>query len=250
MPVKFGPFSPVLNLARTFLDFVYPPVCLICKEVIQETNSPDGSSNSKPLVCSNCWSELELFEKPFCPQCKIELPNLQQNCCSFYLKSVYSLGIFDENFQELIHSFKYKGRVSLGKRIGLRLAEKLKSENLSEIGCIIPVPLHKVRKRERGFNQSQILAETLGRQLNLPVQNKIMFRIKNTKDQTKLSEPERKENVAGAFEVEDKNKILPGKKIILVDDVITTGATLMECAKVLKKAGAREILGVTIARAI
>ncbi len=250
MPETLGKLGPVLNLARTFLDFIYPPVCLICKEVILEKNSSDGSLNSKPLVCSNCWSELELFEKPFCPQCKTELPNLLQDCCSFYLKSVYSLGIFDENFQELIHSFKYKGRVSLGKKIGLRLAEELRKQGLSDIAYLIPVPLHKVRKRERGFNQSQILAEILGRNLNIAVEDKILFRIKNTKDQTKLPEPERKENVAGAFEVEDKKKILPGKKIILVDDVITTGATLMECAKVLKKAGAREILGVTIARAI
>lgn len=250
MLVKSGHLSPVLNLARIFLDFVYPPVCLICKEVIQENNLTEGSLNFRPAVCSNCWNALEIFEKPFCPECKTELPNLLQDCCSSYLKSVYALGIFDENFQEIIHHFKYKGKISLGKRIGLRLADQLKSEDLSQIAYIIPVPLHKVRKRERSFNQSQILAEILAQKLDLQVENKLLFRIKNTKDQTKLSEPERRENVAGAFKVLDQQKILKDKKIILIDDVITTGATLNECAKVLKKAGALEILGVTITRAI
>lgn len=249
MPVKFGPFSPVLNLARTFLDFVYPPVCLICKEVIQEKNSPEFSSNLRPSVCSNCWVSLETCEKPYCPECKNELDNLQIDCCASHLKSVYALGIFDENFQELIHHFKYKGKISLGKSIGLRLAEELRKQDLSEIAYIIPVPLHKVRKRERGFNQSEILAEILGVELNLKVDKSVLSRIRNTKDQTKLSEEERKQNVTGAFKVQDELQILKDKKIILVDDVITTGATLKECAQVLKQAGAQKILGVTIAKA-
>ncbi len=249
MPVQSGPLRPVLNLARVFLDFVYPPVCLICKEVTQDQDLPEFFSKFKPSVCSNCWSSLEISEKPYCPECKTELTSLLEDCCSSQLKSVYALGIFDENFQELIHHFKYKGKISLGKAIGLRLADELKRQNPVEIACIIPVPLHKVRKRARGFNQSEILAEILGSELNLKVEKDILFRIKNTKDQTKLSEEERKQNVAGAFKVQDEQKILKDKKIILVDDVITTGATLNECAKILKQAGAREVLGVTIAKA-
>ena len=162
---------------------------------------------------------------------------------------VYSLGGFDENFQALVHHFKYKGKISLGKRLGYRLAEELKGQNLSDFTYLIPVPLHKVRKRERRFNQSEILGEALAQKLTLRLPQNILIRIKNTKDQTKLSIEERKENVAGAFQVQDKQKILHGKKIILVDDVITTGATLNECARVLKQAGAKEILAVTIAKA-
>ena len=177
----------------------------------------------------------------------MEINQLQH--CSAYLDRVYALGVFDENFQELIHNFKYKGKISLGKKLGHRLAEELKGQNLSDFTYLIPVPLHKARKRERGFNQSEILAEALAQKLNLRLPQNILIRIKNTKDQTKLSIEERKQNVAGAFQVQDQHKILHGQKIILVDDVITTGATLNECARVLKQAGAKEILAVTIAKA-
>ena len=238
-------FTPIINLSRVVLDFVYPPVCLVCKEVIREEFLPE----SKALVCSCCWNNLEIEEKPFCPECKVELKISQLHDCSAYLNKVYALGVFDENFQALIHHFKYKGKISLGKRLGYRLAEELKGQNLSDFTYLIPVPLHKVRKRERGFNQSEILGEALAQKLNLRLPQNILIRIKNTKDQTKLSIEERKENVAGAFQVQDKQKILHGKKIILVDDVITTGATLNECARVLKQAGAKEILAVTIAKA-
>ena len=237
--------SPIINLSRVVLDFVYPPVCLICKEVIRE----ELSQNFKASVCSDCWDNLEIEEKQFCPECKVELENSQLHNCSAYLNKVYALGVFDENFQALIHQFKYKGKISVGKRLGQRLAEELRRQNLSDFIYLIPVPLHPARKRERGFNQSEILCEALARDLNLQFPQNILSRIKNTKDQTKLSIEERKQNVAGAFQVNDKQKILHDKKIILVDDVITTGATLNECARVLKQAGAKEILGITIAKA-
>lgn len=237
--------SPIINLSRVVLDFVYPPICVICKEVIRE----EVPQNSKVLVCSDCWGNLEIKKKPFCPECKVEFESSQPHNCSGYLNKVYALGVFDENFQELIHQFKYKRKVSVGKRLGHRLAEEIQGHNVSDFTYLIPVPLHKARKRERGFNQSEILAESLGAELNLKVEKNILCRIKNTKDQTKLSIEERKQNVAGAFQVNDKQKILHDKKIILVDDVITTGATLNECAKVLKQAGVKEILGVTIAKA-
>lgn len=242
---KLNFFSPVTNLARVFLDFIYPPVCLICKAVIRE----EFPQNSKALVCSDCWCNLEIEEKSFCPECKVELESSQLHNCSAYLNKVYALGVFDENFQELIHQFKYKGKVSAGKSLGIRLAQELKKQRVTDVACLIPVPLHKARKRERGFNQSEIVAESLGTELDLKVEKDVLIRIKNTKDQTKLSIEERKRNVAGAFQVQDKQKILQGKKIILVDDVITTGATLNECAKVLKQAGAKEILGITVAKA-
>ncbi len=227
------------------LDFIYPPVCLICREVIKEENS----QNPRVSVCSVCWNSLEIEVKPYCSECRLDLDIGQTHNCSAYLDRVYSLGLFDGNFQELIHQFKYKGKVSAGKSLGIRLARELKKQQVSDVAYLVPVPLHKARKRERGFNQSEIVAESLGAELNLKVEKNILSRIKNTKDQTKLSIEERKQNVAGAFQVRDTRQILSDKKVILVDDVITTGATLNECAKVLKQAGVKEILAVTIAKA-
>lgn len=172
--------NPLINLSRVVLDFIYPPLCLICKEVISE-----DSQNFKASVCSDCWNNLEIEEKPYCPECKVDLEFEGFHQCPVYLKIVYALGMFDENFQELIHNFKYKGKISLGKKLGHRLAEKLKKYDTSGYAYIIPVPLHKARKRERGFNQSEIVAESLGAELNLMVEKNILSRIKNTKDQTK-----------------------------------------------------------------
>ena len=159
---------------------------------------------------------------------------------------VKSLGTFDDHYQVLIHNFKYKRKTSLGKRLGLRLGENLCSDQrFLDSDLLMPVPLHPARKRERGFNQSEILAEMVSERINVPLAKGILRRIKNTKDQTNLSAEQRRENVAGAFSVSHPERI-SGKRIILVDDVITTGATLKECAKVLKEAGAKRIVAATL----
>lgn len=111
---------------------------------------------------------------------------------------------------------------------------------------MIPVPLHRARKRERGFNQSEILAEGISQVLDRTTLNTVLKRKRNTKDQTHLNVQQRKENVEGAFVVAHPDKVM-GKMIILVDDVMTTGATLNECAKMLLEAGAIRIFAVTLA---
>ena len=166
------------------------------------------------------------------------------------LWSVRSLGLFDDHYQKLIHAFKYQAKTSLGKRLGRILAEKLREDGiLPGFDCLIPVPLHPARKRERGFNQSELLADELSEVTHLPELKQLLKRIRNTKDQTKLTPEQRIENVKGAFALIDYDRI-EGKKVILVDDVMTTGATLKECAKVLTKAGAKRVMGATIAAAI
>ena len=126
------------------------------------------------------------------------------------------------------------------------MGEILKKEEFSKgFDYIIPVPLYPSRKRERGYNQSRILAEEVSKTISVPLAEKVLIRKKKTKDQTHLSPEERERNVKGAFVVR-ANLTLQGKKVILVDDVITTGSTLKECARVLKEAGAREVVGVTL----
>lgn len=161
-----------------------------------------------------------------------------------------ALGTFDDYFQKLIHGFKYQQKSSLGKRLGKALGEKLKEDKIAEkFDCLVPVPLHSARKRDRGFNQSEILALEMSEATNLPVLKKLLKRTKNTKDQTKLTPEERIENVKGAFALKDP-EIVAGTRVILVDDVMTTGATLGECASVLLEAGAERVIGATIAVAL
>ncbi|MCJ7508243.1 MAG: hypothetical protein MUO85_05870 [candidate division Zixibacteria bacterium] len=127
------------------------------------------------------------------------------------------------------------------------MGEKIKGDKrFLECDFLIPVPLHPSRKRKRGFNQSEILALEISQKLSLPTLKDVLKRKKRTKDQTTLNAKEREENVKGAFSIRDEDKILD-KQIILVDDVMTTGATLKECARTLVEAGAREIVGLTVA---
>jgi ComF family protein len=235
----------LLDIKDAFLDFVLPPHCIICsKHLPPEEN----------IVCDVCWDNLTILPSSFCPNCKTFLEEGRLSCRICPEKTapcaVRSIGVFDAYYQKLIHGFKYQQKLSLGKRLGRSLGERLLKDKIIErFDYLIPVPLHFARKRERGFNQSEILAQELSEVTDLPVLKKVLKRIKNTKDQTKLTPEERIENVKGAFTLIDPEKI-EGKRIILIDDVITTGATLSECASVLKEAGAERVMGATIAVAL
>lgn len=244
-----------LELKDDILDFVYPQHCVICKKYLKREERD---------VCEVCWNSLVTLPAPFCPYCRslYEPGDTECSFCQSVGKTiedhkvfmVRSLGRFDDYYEELIHRFKYGKKIPLGKRLAQRLGETingdpnfLESDLKTQNSCfLIPVPLHKSRYRERGFNQSEIIAEEISNVTGLSVLKNALKRQKNTKDQTNLSPEQREENVRGAFVV-TQPEMINGKKIILVDDVITTGATLSECARMLKQAGAERILGMTIA---
>jgi ComF family protein len=146
---------------------------------------------------------------------------------------------------EAIQRFKYHGEIQLADSLGW-LWKKISLEDLS-FEVIIPVPLYPSRLRERGFNQSLVLGRILGRFLHKPVVIKGLRRTRNTVPQVELDHAQREKNVRGAFEVGDSQEI-KGKSVLLVDDVFTTGATVNECTKVLKKAGAGQVYVLTLAR--
>ena len=249
------PFNFLIELKDDILDFVYPQHCAVCKKHLKREERD---------VCEVCWNSLVTLPDPFCPYCKsfIEREDTKCSFCESARKvgedhnffMVRSLGRFDDYYRELIHRFKYGKKIPLGRRLAQRLGETingdshLKTQNscFLESDFLIPVPLHKSRYRERGFNQSEIVAQEISKIIGVSVLKNVLKRKKNTKDQTELSPLQREENVKGAFVV-TKPEMINGKKIILVDDVITTGATLSECARMLKQAGAKEILGMTIA---
>ncbi|MFH1335734.1 MAG: ComF family protein [Candidatus Zixiibacteriota bacterium] len=240
--------NSLLRLKDDLLDFIYPQSCPICKEPV---------SQDVKGVCENCWSILAILPHSFCPYCKSffeEEDLVLRHHCLFLnrfeerrIMAVRSLGTFDDYYKILIHRFKYERKIPLGKRLAQSLGEKIVLDmNLSKCDLVIPVPLHRARKRERGFNQSEILAEGVSKVLDVATLNTLLKRKKNTKDQTRLNVQQRKENVEGAFAVTHPDEVT-GKWVILVDDVMTTGATLNECAKMLLEAGAERIFAVTLA---
>ena len=156
--------------------------------------------------------------------------------------------LYEGVLRTCIHNFKYKHQIYLVKTLGNILTGALKEfTELSGFNIIVPVPLHSKRKRERGFNQSLLLAKEIGKLYGSEISAENLTRNRTAVPQTELSKQERIKNVKGIFSVKDKSKFR-GKNILLIDDVLTTGSTVNECSRVLLEAGAVSIFVVTVAR--
>lgn len=229
------------SLSNTILDFLYPPQCVIC-------NAP-GS-----YFCDACQSKIEFITSPFCSQCGYPLSSEQEPChqCHHhplsYLNSIRSVTLFESGtIRNVIHKFKYENLHILGNSLA-SLLTTCYTINQMKADIIVPVPLHKNRLKYRGYNQSTILAKAMASKLSLPVDEKTLVRHKQTQSQMSLDANDRLKNVADAFSC--RSDTLTAKRILLIDDVCTTGATLDACAKSLKLSGASSIDALTLARAM
>ncbi|MCB9217894.1 MAG: ComF family protein [Ignavibacteriales bacterium] len=211
-----------------------------------------------PRLCATCQTKLKLSEEIICSICnqKIETASEQKILHEFNRKfkedklitDFASAFIFKDGheLQQLIHSLKYDKNYHIGKFLGKVVANNLFKKIQSwQADLIIPIPLHSLRKAERGFNQANEISKGLAKYIKLPNNSKVISRIRFTETQTKLSLSERKTNIEGAFSIRNK-KMIKNKNIILVDDVITTGATTSECANLLLKNGANKIYAVSV----
>jgi competence protein ComFC len=216
------------------LDLFFPKFCLICGR--------EGT-----WCCENCLNKIGIEQSNICPFCaqpaamgRISPPCQKVN----YLSQLINLGFYHEkDWQDLIQSFKYQyieGCADIIRELLKRFLKKYPEFKNSDYQSLVPIPLHSRRFLERNFNQAEVLAEILSRELGLGVESSVLKRIKNTQPQAQLKDEERKKNIIGVFEVVDESKVM-GKKILLVDDVFTTGSTLKEAAKTLLAAGAREV---------
>ena len=225
---------------RALLDFIlnllFPVTCVVCRASVQERRWGGA--------CPDCWSSLVRLEPPFCTKCGEPAPAIEGLCGAcrtggHLFDFARSALLFTHNLREIIHHLKYADRVSLAKPLGNVLKECLEREPFRG-NLVIPVPLYRGRERERGFNQAELIALRLG----LPVNSRLLRRRKNTPSQTGLSRNERKRNLAGAFEMRSS----VSGTVIVVDDVYTTGSTMNEIARTLKRAGAERVEVLTVAR--
>ncbi len=215
-----------------------------------------------PNLCQACGQSLIKNEKIICLSCLFKLPKTnfhihEDNPISqiflgrVNINTATSFLFFNKggNVQKLIHQLKYKGNTETGLFLGELLGSDLKKSSLySNIDIIVPVPLHQKKLHKRGFNQSEIIAEGMSKTMNLPVNTNSFYRLENTETQTKKSRYTRWENVKNKFGVLNSEK-LEGKHILLVDDVLTTGATLESCANSLLEIPQTTISIVTLAYA-
>ncbi|MFO7760052.1 MAG: ComF family protein [Desulfobia sp.] len=236
------------NFASAIKDLCFPPACLLCKRPLRE---------SSVLICPSCLDGLSFSLSPLCLRCGKVFASREgeDHLCSscmtgelFYHKA-RSLFVYNDHIAPLIHDFKYGGCTA-----GLRTFAGLKEEmnvgaDLSPPSLILPVPLHRRRLRQRGFNQAVLLARALFPEEKYMIEPLILRREKDTRPQTSLSGRERRHNLKGAFRVEGVEKIA-GRNILLIDDVLTTGTTVNECARVLSLAGAGRIEVFTLARVL
>ena len=180
-------------------------------------------------------NEAPLDESGRCAMCRLGANGFDE---------VYTFGAYEGTLRTLIHLFKFEGVTTLEKPLGAFLARALPRE--AEFDAIVPMPLHWLRRWRRGFNQSELLAQEIARRWNVPVV-KAVHRKKATVPQAGLTSAQRRKNVSGAFEV-PKGKPLAGQRVLLIDDVLTTGATASACARALKRAGASRVTFLALAR--
>lgn len=231
-----------MNFLKDILDFFLPSHCSICKKKL---------SHKEKVVCDECLYSIPVVVKPFCERCG--RPTEGESVCNECIEHPHefsrarAIGKYDSALGELVKLFKYARKISIGKKLGYMLSVILQGDEfLSRGDVLIPVPLHPVAERRRGYNQSEILASEISKFTEIPVLNKVLYKIKPTKSQTEAED--RQLNVKDAFKVKG-DKEIRGKKIILIDDVCTTGATLDECAKELHKATASDVYALVCARA-
>lgn len=235
--------EPLQSLASLF----YPPLCAVC-------NVPVSSSE---YLCGACADKAPRIKPPFCSTCSEPFQGAITdafscaNCAHRVLHFESAVATYRSRgvVRKVMHDFKYNKQIHLRHPVADWLIETLDDPRLRgrRFNLVIPVPLHPAKKRERGFNQAELLAEILTQRAALPFNN-ALERIRFTTTQTAFDRAQRMENLHNAFRLRKKTNVR-GLRVLLIDDVLTTGSTLSECARVLKACGALSVHAATAARA-
>jgi ComF family protein len=242
-------FNALALAGRAALDFVYPPTCLACRDAVAEAGA----------LCPRCWREMRFIERPFCerlgtpfeqdlgpglisPQAMADPPA--------YGRARAAARFEDGPARRLVHRLKYSDRVELAKPIGRWMA-RAGADILVEADILAPVPLHQFRLFARRFNQAAALAIVVGQEAGKACDLSLLARVKATKPQFGLSRAQRAENVQGAFRVPPGAEArAKGKRVVLIDDVLTSSATANAAARALLRAGAASVDVLVFARVV
>lgn len=245
----------MLRYTTMFKDFlsglvnlIYPGHCLLCKRPSQE--------DQPPALCQSCKDKIEKNPPPFCVKCggNLKGKSLETGICpactdkDFYFKQAFSPARYCGPMEDLIHLFKYRNKPQLAGPLSQIMIQFMEDYNLALKGfdCLIPIPLYPSKLREREYNQSELLAKPIAAAFNLPLSIGNLERRRFTKPQSSLKAEERWNNVRGAFAVKNPDGFAKVKALI-IDDLLTTGATCNEAARVLKESGAKSVYVLTLA---
>lgn len=238
------------RLAHQALDLVFPPSCLCCRAATADHGA----------LCPKCWNEIGFIEKPYCDRLgtpfayDLGIPGLLSPEAMahppVYARARAVARFEDGPARDLVHRLKFHDRVEIAEPLGAWMA-RAGEEILEDADCLVPVPLHRRRLLFRQFNQAQALAAAVGKASGRKVEPFLLERIKRTKPQIGLSRAQRADNVQGAFAVpEEARPFVEGRRLVLIDDVLTTGATINAAARALLRAGAARVDVLVFARVV
>lgn len=242
------------SIVSEVLDLVYPEslYCLCCGKIIDESRVY--------RLCDTCMNEIKWATGRNCEKCGKPLSDSNTKAICFncsenehFFDRGYTTCEYGEHARSIIFSLKYGGRTDISKTVAEVMHDRMNAVRMNE-GCdingeyisseydyIIPIPMNKLKEKKRGFNQAADIAKILGFRMDIPCRNRYISRAKNTTPMRELTPAERRENINGAFELTKYAEELIGKKILLIDDLYTTGATVDEAAKLLKGIGAEKV---------
>jgi ComF family protein len=232
---------------RRTLDVALPPLCPACRDLVTDNG-----------VCANCWSKLSFIAPPYCPRLGIPfvydpgpgILSMQAIADPPAFQRARAAVRYDDVAKQLVHAFKYSDRLDLAPMLGRWMA-RAGTELTEGADALVPVPLHWRRLWTRRFNQSAALAEAIARKSGVGVAHYALQRVKATAQQVGLSRKDRAANVSGAFRVApDAKATVAGRRLVLVDDVLTSGATVGACARALLRGGAAQVDVLVFARVV
>ena len=230
-----------------FLNFIYPRniYCILCDEGIETTE--------KYSLCTACREKVLLISTRECEKCgkpleTLYLPTKCPDCVTVNhtFTKAYSCVEYDDQMKQLVYKLKYGKQRHIAYHLAEIMTEKLRKQGAEGIDIIVPVPLHKNKLRKRGFNQAELLAKYIGKSMDWSFSSRNLVRIRDTSSQNELNKEERRDNVKNAFRVVSMDEF-ENKRILLVDDIYTTGSTIDACCIELLKSKPREILVITFA---
>jgi ComF family protein len=239
---KRGSVSIMADIWQGIVDLLYPPKCLVCGEM-----QPD-------YLCAACIDEIIKLDRTACPKCALPRPEGTCTACrdlEYSFDSAASVGVYEGVLKDAIHQLKYSGHRVIAPALASLMVQSLRTRPwlIDRTACIVPVPIHPAKERQRGFNQSELIARDVARVFAKPMVTRALARRKQTLAQVELSGERRRENTIGIFEVVRRDAV-EGRNVMLVDDVFTTGSTVEAAAFALREAGAREVHVVTLARSL
>ena len=233
------------ELCETAIVFLYPARCRVCEDFLGVT--------SMPYICGNCWHDIQFLEPPWCDMCGV--PDVNGRCDECAISpprygKLRSIAFYQTTLQQAIHLFKFEKKNVFAKHLIQLINAHVPTDcSITEYDFILPVPIHRKRLRERGFNQATLLAKGIAQVGGVPLLTNVLVRHRHTVAQSSLDSEARQQNIIGAFEIRNPD-VIRNKRILIIDDVFTTGATICEAVNELWKADPAEIDVLTLARSL